>query len=224
MTHQMDSDLSNSQVFERTSFILGRVRGKRVLHLGCADHDLFDVKTSQSRWLHSLLAENASSVVGVDIFEDQVNRMRERGYQVYHGDVEKLAELDLHPEFDVIVAGEIIEHLRNPGLFLDGVKGLFSFGTRMIVTTPNCFSWVRIPHTFKRTEECREDHVSWYSVKTLYQLLVLSGFEVDEIHFYTYFPSHAGGWRGCLHRVLRRVSLLFMEGLIFVAHPREGTG
>ena len=55
------------------------------------------------------------------------------------GDVEKLGELRLRGPFDVVVAGDIIEHLSNPGMMLDGVRALCTAESSLIITTPNAF-------------------------------------------------------------------------------------
>lgn len=44
-------------------------------------------------------------------------------------------------QFDVVLAGEIIEHLRNPWQFLAGLKRLARPGGHVIVSTPNITSW-----------------------------------------------------------------------------------
>ncbi len=45
--------------------------------------------------------------------------------------------------FDVIVAGEIIEHLENPGLFLRACRPLLSAEGSLIITTINAYCWFR---------------------------------------------------------------------------------
>jgi 2-polyprenyl-3-methyl-5-hydroxy-6-metoxy-1,4-benzoquinol methylase len=67
---------------------------------------------------------------------------------VLEGNVEHLE--DMVPElrgFDVVVAGDIIEHLSNPGLMLDGIRSRLATNGRVIISTPNAFgvaSWLRV--------------------------------------------------------------------------------
>jgi 2-polyprenyl-3-methyl-5-hydroxy-6-metoxy-1,4-benzoquinol methylase len=55
------------------------------------------------------------------------------------GDVEKLEAVPVHGPFDVVVAGDIIEHITNPGAMLEGLKRLLTLSTRIIITTPHAF-------------------------------------------------------------------------------------
>jgi 2-polyprenyl-3-methyl-5-hydroxy-6-metoxy-1,4-benzoquinol methylase len=50
----------------------------------------------------------SKKVVGVDIQKEDVERLRKLGYEVVWGDV---TTINLGKKFDVIVAGELIEHL-----------------------------------------------------------------------------------------------------------------
>jgi len=58
---------------------------------------------------------------------------------VVHGDVERLDELPVDQKFDTVIAGDIIEHLSNPGQMLAGIKRFCGSDTRVIITTPNAF-------------------------------------------------------------------------------------
>jgi 2-polyprenyl-3-methyl-5-hydroxy-6-metoxy-1,4-benzoquinol methylase len=89
------------------------VRGKTVLDVGCVQHNA-DNQGSDT-WLHRHLVRSAASVPGVDIIQTEVARLTDRGDKVSCADA---VSLDLDEAFDVITAGEIIEHLDEPGAFL----------------------------------------------------------------------------------------------------------
>lgn len=55
------------------------------------------------------------------------------------GNVERLEEVKISGQFGLIVAGDIIEHLSNPGLMLDGVKRFCAPQTTLAISMPNAF-------------------------------------------------------------------------------------
>jgi 2-polyprenyl-3-methyl-5-hydroxy-6-metoxy-1,4-benzoquinol methylase len=118
---------------DRFEFLMSRARNKKVLHIGCADGHL-----------HRFLGSVASELWGVDLSEERIADMRRVGYRnIYQGDAEQLQRIpELRGQhFDAIIAGEMIEHLNNPGLFLDGCRFLSSANTEVIITTPNALMY-----------------------------------------------------------------------------------
>ena len=87
-------------------------------------------------------------------------------------------------KFEVIVAGDIIEHVYNQGLFLSSIREFCNDRTEVLITTPNCFSthyfW---PFFLSKRDICREDHTCWHSDKTLKQIIEFHGFKVTEMYF-----------------------------------------
>ncbi|MCK4814691.1 class I SAM-dependent methyltransferase [bacterium] len=208
----------NSRVVDRIDFILDHVRGKKVLDWGCIDHDLFMEKRNKGIWLHHTISDVATKAVGVDILEEYIPRLRKAGYDIRLGDAEHLEELNWagDEEFDVIVVGEVIEHLFNIGLFLDGVKRFFAAQTTMIITTPNPFTIRMLTETFAdRETRGRDDHTCWYSERTLTNLLINKGFRIEELVYFSQTIKRKG-IRPSLRRILYRKSPRFADGLIFV--------
>lgn len=212
--------------------------GKTVLHLGFVQHShLYEKQISAEDWLHEKIHRVAKKVVGIDYLNDDVDRIKQiYGYECYFGDVTKLEDLDgqITDKFDVVVCGELIEHLDNPGLMLDGIKRFLREDSILIITTPNTWSgkWMKLIGKGV-TEDIwmNEEHVSWYSFGTLKQLLERKGFEEVEYGFYygenarDLYDKNVMGLVGKL-KVLRRlvVKKLMREpqyaGLFFVAKRR----
>ncbi|MEZ5167609.1 MAG: methyltransferase domain-containing protein [Acidimicrobiales bacterium] len=95
---------------DRTAFLEHRVRGRRVLDIGCVAHDADRMDAPE--WLHGRLARAAGECVGVDILEAGVAQMRRRGFDaVVHDLSDGLGPLAARGPFDVITAGELIEHV-----------------------------------------------------------------------------------------------------------------
>ena len=95
------------------------VTGQNVLDIGCVGSvqgkTYFEKKKN---WLHGFICQYAKNCVGVDI-EEEVKKLNEAGYTSVAGNAETI---DVGRKFDVIIASNLIEHLYNPGLFLDNVK------------------------------------------------------------------------------------------------------
>jgi len=114
---------------ERERLILPYIKGKKILDLGCGD--------TRDRFLHNFISKNSSYVLGVEIDEERAKKLRDKGFNVIVGNAETL---DLNQCFDVIVAGDLIEHLNNPGLFLESIKKHLKQNGIIIINTPNIYS------------------------------------------------------------------------------------
>lgn len=101
-----------------------------------------------------------------------------------------MRSLGLEPA-DVVVAGELIEHLDRTGPFLDAVKQLVRPDGVLIVTTPNGLSLTNFLASLFRRELVNVDHVAWFSQRTLATLLGRHGWSLRHLDFY-YFPAVSG--------------------------------
>lgn len=128
---------------DRGEFLIERARGRKVLDIGCVAHDI--ARMASPEWLHRRLAEVASSCVGVDVLDDGVEGMRSLGFDarvcdLRHG-VGPLA--DLGP-FDLIVAGELIEHVESLDMLFLTAEQLLAPTGQLVVTSPNPYSPGRV--------------------------------------------------------------------------------
>jgi 2-polyprenyl-3-methyl-5-hydroxy-6-metoxy-1,4-benzoquinol methylase len=80
-------------------------------------------------------------------------------------------------KFDVIVAGDVIEHVSNQGLFLDNIHSHLAPSGILILTTPNA-KW---PTVVLRPNPT---HVLWHDKHTLKQLLERHNFSIKKLLFY----------------------------------------
>ena len=101
-------------------------------------------------------------LVGIDIDEVGVSDARDRGYDAHAvdcRDVDAIRALGLAPA-DVVIAGEVIEHLDDPGGFLDGLHALLATDGVLIVTTPNASGLVNTFALLANYEVNHPDHVT----------------------------------------------------------------
>jgi 2-polyprenyl-3-methyl-5-hydroxy-6-metoxy-1,4-benzoquinol methylase len=168
-------------------------------------------------WMHAAVASVASNTVGVELDERLAARARERGYDVVVADAQTL---ELGRTFDVVWAGELIEHLSCAGGFLDAARRHLAPGGRLVITTPNAFAVSNFVYRIGGRPRVNRGHTCWYDETTLSQLLERHGYEVVEI---AYLPHRTPGrgralLAGAVRSVLPRH--LAENTLLVVATPR----
>ncbi|RLG44138.1 MAG: hypothetical protein DRN81_05195 [Thermoproteota archaeon] len=176
-------------VIGRMDFVLQRCKGKKVLHLGCVDEGLTKDRIRAGNLLHTKLMGVAKEVWGVDISAEGIKILREHGIDnLVIGDIEHLDQIEelKQQTFDMFLATEVLEHLNNPGLFLQSAKRLFSPNTVMIITVPNGLRLTGLGYTLRGYEFVHPDHNYWFSYKTLSTLLEKNGYQINEMLVYSY--------------------------------------
>lgn len=174
----------------RNDRILDIVRGKSVLHVGCCDHKpLITSKIQSHTWLHGLLEENCSYVLGVDIDKEAVDYVNSEGFsknKVYCADMLSDSFTESIPKkmLDYVLFGEMIEHVDNPVQFLTRAREnlkRYGFNGKYIVTAPNALALYRTARDEK--ERVNSDHRYWFTPYTLSKVLYRSGIKPEEILF-----------------------------------------
>lgn len=214
----------------RKDEIVRYCKDKNVLHLGFIQHDLYEEKIKEDNWLHAKIAKVSNQIVGFDYLNEHIEKIKKKYYyECYYADVMKLEEVQLDDKFDVIVCGELIEHIENPGLMLDGIKRFMHDESILVITTPNPWSKARIKLIQQGVLENKwlnKEHVCWYSFETLQQLLFRKGF-AEELFDYYYGESisdmlkDTDGILGKLkyikrNYVLKKTKKTHYDGLFFV--------
>jgi 2-polyprenyl-3-methyl-5-hydroxy-6-metoxy-1,4-benzoquinol methylase len=235
-----------SIVHGRRDFIIEQCKGKRVVHLGCVDKGLIEKRLHRGNLLHSMLSQVAPILWGVDLDERGLDIMRQSGFiNLFKGDFD--SDTWSHglgnQEFDVIVATELLEHLKNPGVFLDTAKSLFGRNTIMLLSVPNGLRLTGRLCMIRGCELVNPDHNYWFSYATLNTLLHKSGYEVLDAVAYSYVNhrlsllkvifsgirsallgrSHTFGIKNAGEILLRRWcygrNACFADGFIFTVRP-----
>jgi SAM-dependent methyltransferase len=142
-------------VESRMEYLTQLAAGKRVLDIGVVGHspDFYE----DGQWMHEAIVRVAKSCLGVDVIPDEIAKLQARGFNVMLRDV--TAE-PLEEQFEVIICGEVIEHLGNPaGLFKAAMK-MLERGGRLVITTPNPYSDSNIRLAIQGKFEESVDHVT----------------------------------------------------------------
>ncbi len=184
----------------RSDVILHWVKGPRVLDIGCTGHF---VAIGSPQWLHGRLREKFPSVSGIDISEENVAILRANGFDNIY--VQSAESFQIAEKFDTIVAGEVIEHLANPGLFLRRACAHLKPGGRLVLTTPNAFSLLFISYAlFKYPKTCENlQHTCWFCPQTMKELVGRYGFKIEHFELFDDYSPDSSSWRYRLFVSLR---------------------
>ncbi len=216
---------SSLPLVQRVEFVTDLCRQQSVLHLGCTNFPYTAEVLRSGTLLHTQLQQVAARVVGFDADRDGLAELARLGVgDLHYADLERLDEVALDETFDVIVAGEIIEHLSNPGLFLAGIRRFMTPTSRLVVTTVNAYCGLRVALYAVRgrggvAEPVHPDHVAYYSYATLGQLLRRHGFHVDAQCFYDLGHEHRphNPWyHNATNDLLVRLSRQLADGVVAV--------
>jgi 2-polyprenyl-3-methyl-5-hydroxy-6-metoxy-1,4-benzoquinol methylase len=168
-------------VKNRLPLIKKLIEDKNVLDIGSVQHtSSFETNPN---FLFKFLTKYAKSVIGIDKEESEVNQLNEKGYNIIMGDAETI---QLNKKFDVIIAGNVIEHLSNPGLFLNNMKNHLKEGGIILITTDNEGGFISFFHTL-----ClgyipeNPDHTMVFNYSHLRELVTREGLKIQKYYYYT---------------------------------------
>jgi SAM-dependent methyltransferase len=200
---EMVHRLPPARLVQRIPHVADQVAGQRVIHVGFVDAGYQDMQEEAGTWLHAHLASRAKELVGIDLDAEGVEAARRQGYEAYVADCrdpEQVDALALAPA-EVVVAGEVIEHLDDPGSFLEGLHRLLAPGGRLVLTTPNASGLLNGFAAMAGAEINHPDHVILFSWRTLTNLMGRHGWEVvDTVTFVPAMKAARGA--GLRQRVL----------------------
>ena len=154
----------------------------RVLDMGCFTGDMLEeIRTKRS----------AVEVWGADCNESFVDMTLKKNIPACATNFEKFQPFD-EERFDVVVAGELIEHIYNTEVFLSEIHRMLKPNGLLILSTPNFNYWAfRLHHLLGHTLpviglESGDNtefppHIRYYNKKSLNTMLEKNGFKVDRI-------------------------------------------
>lgn len=196
-TAKMLHPVPRSTVVDRVAFVLEQCKGKRVLELGASGP------------LHAKIVEVSTQCCGIDRpgSDHVIASGPGWGAYVVGFDLDDVSCQSIPIGLfvgapDVIVCGETLEHLSNPGWLLTRLHRQWP-DVPLLITVPNAYSEAGARHMAQGIENVNRDHVAWYSYWTLHELLRRAGYRIDEFRWYHGDPYDA-------------------EGLIVIARGAEG--
>lgn len=164
----------------KISFFKDFVHDKSVLDLGCIDHDPLNSKGAY--WLHGHIKEKAKKVVGLDYYKKGVEYFKGSEFDIRYGDAQNFS---FNEKFDVVTAGDLIEHLPNPGKFLECVSDNLSKEGLLVLSTPNPWCWKYVVNFIvkRNSDRINPEHICWFCNTTLKLLLNRYGFEIVKLEY-----------------------------------------
>ncbi len=203
---------------DRIAFIARACAQCRVLDLGAMDETAWAAKRGRGTWLHEEIGHRALRVDGIDnsTLVPAEGLRTGSNATIQRGDIcdprRLVAALEHSP--DVVVAGELIEHLENPLQFLTQFAEIDRLsGKTLILSTPNATALHNVLIGLARRESTHQDHLCILSYKTLATLCRRAGFvEWQIIPYFARFTEmqerHSGASRLVVRAVQRIVNLV----------------
>ena len=209
----------------RLDFLRKYVPDKDVLEIGPAELVGTTNRNKLERWPHQIIKDLAKSLSGLEKNLQQVRALQEQGYNIFPGDAENF---DLGRRYDVIFAGEVIEHLSNPGQFLQCACKHLHPGGILLITTPNRFSMralksVILENKVQKYRQPIDGHTAYYDIRSLEHLLEREGFLIKELGYYLWFEDSKGGngLTNLVYSFLKRFRCHLLPGIVATATPVE---
>jgi len=164
-----DLGLRRAFLLERLAALADRTshgNGPRVLDVGCGEGQLA-----------AELERGGARVLGIDVAEEALRRARERHPGLELALVTERAPWPLaDASFDVVWAGDTIEHVADTASWLSEVRRVLRSGGTLLLSTPAhdrlaLLALALWPGRFDRHFDPRSDHLRFYTARTLRRLL-----------------------------------------------------
>lgn len=156
-------------------------KDKKILDIGCTDMPAISIKDEDI--LHKIIVDSAANknqVLGIDINKEKIDKMNAAGYNCKY---DNIADTKLNEKFDLIIAGEIIEHVEDQGSFIRGLKHVLSKSGKIYISTPNPNGVMSIAgYWLTANERGGEGHVLWQSPKTMKLLCENNGLKLSRTY------------------------------------------
>lgn len=149
--------------------------GKKVLDVGCRDGTIA-----------KLIEGLGNKVEGVEISEYSIKKAQEKGIKVYDCDLNGSWAEKVGSGYDLVFAGEVLEHVFETDSFLSNINRVLKPGGKLILSTPIMASLGRRflllfgknPRTELTTRDGLAGHVRYFVYEPLKKIIEENGFKV----------------------------------------------
>ena len=162
-----------ARVALRRDWLLDHVHpGARILDLGCGEGGFT-----------AALREHGAHPLGVDVAAEPIRRARRHWPGVDFRCVALEAPLALDDgSFDVVWAGEVIEHVVDVQGFLSEVRRVLPSGGSLLLTTPDVAAQLAAQPPLEELLDPRSDHLRFFTTASLREVVEAAGFGEIGIH------------------------------------------
>jgi len=193
----------------RLSHILSLIDGDKldILDIGCGRGVLAQE-----------LVRLGHKVSGVDISDEALNEAKEWLSESYCFDIQgRWPEEIKSKKFDLVIASEVIEHIFDPVVFLNNIKGILNKDGKVIITTPNILFWKnRFKIFFGKFEYTNSGlmdfgHIRFLTIKSARKYIKQSGLKIEkENHLYPNFYKRKLNFIGNIFPGLFAYQMIFL--------------
>lgn len=160
-----------------THNIIARLIGRKktVLDVGC---NTGYMKT---------IADKSNEFYGLDYMKGAVKEARKTYVDASEYNIENLTPLPWDRKFDVIILGDVLEHINNPEEALKHFSSYLQSDGYFIISVPNIANWlIRLKLLFGKFDYTEsgimdDTHIRFYTVKTTRELIAGAGLKVTFI-------------------------------------------
>jgi methionine biosynthesis protein MetW len=212
----------------------------RIVRLIPANKTVLDVGCSTG-YLGRLLREKGCTVYGIELNEKAAEEAGQIYRDVWIMDLDDFAGLKgRDASFDIIVFGDILEHLKDPCRLLQKMRTFLRDDGSVIVSLPNVANWSMRFHLLRGKFDyvpygiLDESHLKFFHLRSARELIEEAGFEVVRMDFtpgvdklvpYRMFVQplfkNFRGYKACEYRLTKIWPTLFAHQMIFVAVKRQ---
>jgi 2-polyprenyl-3-methyl-5-hydroxy-6-metoxy-1,4-benzoquinol methylase/GT2 family glycosyltransferase len=190
---------SHAMVLELTE---GAAPG-RVLDIGCS-----------GGLLSELMRERGHHVTGVDLFDSPITAKRVDVF--VQADLEKGVPEEVGGGYDIAIAADVLEHVRNSDQLLRQIGASLNENGRVIVSVPNFGHWYPRLRTFfgifdyDQRGILDKTHVRFFTRRSLLRMVKKNGFTVAEMKV-TGLPIDVVGSKGLLRRLIVGIDTMLVR-------------
>jgi 2-polyprenyl-3-methyl-5-hydroxy-6-metoxy-1,4-benzoquinol methylase len=211
--------LPKTKCVNRLNYIMSECANKSVLHLGCSGSPTTIARFKSDCLLHKNLLKVTKELYGIDIDKSSIEYLRNQGIEkLFIANVEHLEEIKFDKSFEIVLAGELIEHLDNVGLMLREVKKFLKSDGVLLISVPNAFAIKHILRAIVRKDVSMPDHNYYFSYKTLRSLLKKYGFVI--MSSATFYISERDGY--VKQRFVSKLANKIFKNLPFFNYLADG--
>jgi len=173
----------------------------------------------EPNWPHNIIRHHAQKCAGLDIVPE-LDELREEGMDYFRMCAENFS---LDEKFDVIYAGDLIEHLSNPGQFLDCCIKHIKPGGEIVGSTPNPYFLTSILQklTYRLEPSVNHEHTCFINLPTFSELVSRHGLRIERLDLLSRLgtasvPGYLMRMAHCIYRGVSLFTKKYSETYMFI--------
>lgn len=152
----------------------------KILDVGCCDMPATQIHDMSL--LHNILRNSVKTkknLLGIDNNFSKIKLMKSLDYNCLYDDITKTK---IKTKFDIIIVGELIEHIQRLDLLMKNLKKLLNKNGKIYISSPNPNGIMSvIGYWLTLNERGGEGHVLWQSPKTMQHLCYINDLYLKKV-------------------------------------------